>query len=240
MSGLHKLTTPKGNTASMHAREGTSDLSIVYSTFLNDEYDLGSLAPLEGWALDVGAHIGSVTIPLALDHPALHVIAIEAVPQNCDVLWDNIVANNLESRVHLYRVALSDHLGDTSVWSEFQHAEGLDDDYVKTNRYIGNVIRQPNHDWWDAKQEDVRAMRLTDILDELADVAFMKIDCEGCEWDAFADPAIDKVRYIIGEYHDRTEDALAVALLPTHEVTTWPAAEETESGIGIFRAERRD
>ena len=224
----------------MYAREGTSDLSIINSTFINDEYDLGGLDELEGWALDIGAHIGSITIPLALDHPALHVIAVEAVPANCDVLWDNIVANELQDRVHLFRVALSDHFGNTSVWSEYKHAPGLDDDYVRTNRFIGNIVRGENLQ--DARVDHVRALRLSDILSEIADVAFMKTDCEGCEWAAFADPAIAKVRYIIGEYHDRTENDLAEALYPTHEVTTYPAAPENDidGGIGMFRAERRD
>lgn len=236
MTEPRALRTPKGNAARMHVRDGTSDLSIVNSTFINDEYGLRGLDYLKGWALDIGAHIGSVTIPLAIDHPELHVIAVEAVPENCDVLWDNIVENRLVERVHLYRAALSDHLGDTQVWSEFRHAEGLDDDYVHTNRYIGNVIREPNHDWWEARQQTVRAMRLRDILEEVGDVAFLKIDCEGCEWATFADPAIAKVGYIVGEYHDRTEDDLWEALCDTHEVTTWPAGH----GIGMFRAERRD
>lgn len=236
MTGARALTTPKGNPARMHVRDGTSDLSIVNATFINDEYDLASLPELEGWALDVGAHIGSVTIPLAIDHPALQVIAIEAVPANCDVLWQNVVENQLQDRVHLYRVALSDHFGTAKVWSEYTHAEGLDDDYVRTNRFVGNVFRQPVHDSWDGRQENVRALRLSDVLEQMDDVSWMKIDCEGCEWDGLADPAIVKVRSIIGEYHDRTEDELAAVLLPTHDVTTFPAG----AGLGIFHAERRD
>lgn len=225
-----------------HPRDGTSDLSVINSTAINDEYGLRDLPPLSGWALDIGAHIGSVCIPLAVGHPDLSIIAVEPLPENVAVLRQNIASNRnlIGDRLHVYEAAISDHDGEVVVHGDFRHVKGLDDDYVLTNRWIGGVARGPHYPTYEATAYSVRAITLSTLLDGIDEVAFTKTDCETGEWLLFADPAVAKLRYIVGEYHDRNEDALFEALHATHEVTTKPAAPETETGgIGMFWAERR-
>ena len=63
-------------------------------------------------------------------------------------------------------------------------------------------------------------------------VAFLKIDCEGCEWQFLDSPDIDRVDHIVGEYHIGDLVRLMGLLGGTHIVETW----NEEGGFGMFRA----
>ena len=224
----------------LYAREGTSDKSVIHSTSIHDEYGIADL-DLEGWALDVGAHIGSVCIPLAAMNPRLRVLAVEALPENVELMRRNIEANGLTENVIPVHAALSDHDGETVIYGDYRTAKGLEDSYVLANRWIGGIARGPHLPEFEATAYTVRAVTLTTLLADIDEVAWAKFDCESSEWFAFADPAIVKLRTIVGEYHDRTENDLFEALHLTHEVTTMPASPESPDtgGIGMFWAERR-
>lgn len=225
-----------------HHREDSSDLSIINSTAIHDEYGLHELPPLSGWALDIGAHIGSVCIPLALDHPALKVIAVEALADNVEVLRENVRDNGLADRVIVVHKAIETFDGLTQVWSRFRNIAGTTDIFLYHNRYIGNIYNKPGkHPDAEFHVEDVEAVTLSTLLKdhEVDEVVYTKTDCEGGEWALLADPAVSKLRTIVGEYHDKTENDLFEVLHATHHVTTFPAAHEEDSGIGMFWAERR-
>src|SRR5689334_17554078 len=98
---LKDVETPRGRPAQFYCRTWTSDLATVGATNrlwgnLVDEYGLPE--GLSGWALDLGAHIGSVTVPLLLDNPELQVVAIEAVPDNAEMLRKNLDLNRVSDR----------------------------------------------------------------------------------------------------------------------------------------------
>jgi hypothetical protein len=93
--------TPGGNVATMTYRADTSDWNTVSACLRNpygggDEYHLPS--GLAGWGLDVGAHIGSVAVGLLLDNPDMTVVAIEAVPDNVELIRRNLVQNDVAER----------------------------------------------------------------------------------------------------------------------------------------------
>ena len=77
-------------------------------------------------------------------------------------------------------------------------AEGMDDPYVENNRFIGGML--PIGDGKYAKPPGVS---LTSLMKErdIERVRFLKIDCEGCEWQFLTSPDIDRVDDIIGEFH---------------------------------------
>jgi FkbM family methyltransferase len=69
--------------------------------------------PLAGRTfVDVGANIGTSTVPALKTLGARHAIAIEPAEENCRLLRANIAANNLDGRVTVVQVALSDHAGE--------------------------------------------------------------------------------------------------------------------------------
>ena len=60
---------------------------------------------------DIGANIGVYTIYAALRHPEARVVAFEPEYSNLHLLRDNIIENELQDRVEVYSVALSNHIG---------------------------------------------------------------------------------------------------------------------------------
>lgn len=61
--------------------------------------------------VDIGANIGTSTIPAIMEFGALNAIAFEPASQNLRLLRSNIAANDLAERVTVIAAALSDHSG---------------------------------------------------------------------------------------------------------------------------------
>lgn len=237
-------TTPGGNQALFLTRPSTNDGAIAYGLLTQDEYRLESLRPLTGWVIDIGAHIGTIAVALALDNPDLKVVAVEALPQNAAALSLNVLKNGLTGRVFVEALgATDDHEEPVDVTYGFQRVahrvtgEAVDINYLTQCRYIGNVF-VPD-DSYDQVSETVTVpgISLAGIMAKyhMDRVALLKIDCEGCEWQFFRSKAIDKVDRIVGEYHDTPLFSDLSALLDaTHVCDAW-----TEGAVGLFSADHR-
>lgn len=92
-------------------RKGRNDMGLLARTCRL----LGILDPhrqLRGRTfLDVGANIGTTTVPAILRQRFGHAFAFEPEPENFRTLRLNIAANDLDDRVTPLRVALSDKVG---------------------------------------------------------------------------------------------------------------------------------
>ena len=66
----------------------------------------------KGTFIDVGAHIGLVTIPLAKNLPNVNFFAFEPSPFNHALLSQNLELNELLGRVTLFQYAVSDSYGE--------------------------------------------------------------------------------------------------------------------------------
>ena len=223
-------------------RDGTNDAPIIAAITLADEYRLKGRV-LRGWAIDIGAHIGGVALTLARQNPDLRVIAVEAVPENYDLLVRNIAQMGMGKQVHALH-AWADAPG-TLTGSCYYGYRGGDveaDTYVSQHRFIGNT-------WYAGRDPaltvDVEAVSLDAILERFGidEVELLKIDCEGCEWTFLDTPAVAKVKAIVGEYHsgvgvvlypDDTQAKLHDLLDATHVVTCWADVQH-----GDFDAVRR-
>ncbi len=217
---MYHVRSPGGHAVQFEIRDGTSDVSVIHSTSIHDEYAMKG-RKLSGWALDLGAHIGAVCIPLALDNRDLQVIAIEALPENAVQLAINVKANSLDDRIHVVPLALS--FSDEPV--ELQRLPS------DADRFIANAYPRNRPDMI---VSTVEATTLSGVLADIDDVVWAKMDCEGCEWQAFGDPAMEKLAYITGEWHGDTSKALRQALETTHDVTIVA----DDGGIGHFTAAR--
>lgn len=187
---IHENRTPNGNPFRLECRTETNDQNVSHNVSKLDEYGLRGLE-LSGWAIDVGAYIGAVAIPLALDHPGLRVVAVEPVPENVATLMRNIAMNDVADRVFVCPLAATSPTGDfvtIRYGGRGQH------------RYVGNVGSEAP----DAEEVTIAPpVALTDLLSvyEIDSVALLKIDCEGCEWDFLCDPAVRLIDTIVGEIH---------------------------------------
>jgi FkbM family methyltransferase len=197
--------TPKGNEVRMHCRDATSDENICRLISTKDEYGLGG-RDFEGVAIDVGAHIGSVTVPLLIDNPGLIVVAVEPVAENLEMLRKNIRLNRLEDRATVLPVAAGID-GVVSIRSGWKGR----------HRYVGNF------DEGVPEQIDETVCMSFGVIRAglgVETVALLKLDCEGCEWDVLADPEIWRAEVIVGEFHaNLTASALVTdRLADTHRV----------------------
>lgn len=229
-----EVQTPHGNEASFLCRSGTSDLATVGASnrlwgLLVDEY----LIPdgLTGWALDVGAHIGSVTVPLLLDNPGLRVVAIEAVPDNAELLIENLARNHVDDRCTVLNAAAWDGKGSIDVEYGYTGSE-----VAETHAYIGSITP-----WLDNPGDSVTAtVPIITLKGALAltdgEFVWAKSDCEGCEHRFFVGAGLKRIAVLVGEWHHRdgSPEAFAERLSKTHDVT-WSEG----IGGGPFRAVRR-
>lgn len=214
-----EFRTPRGNTVTMRYRLGTSDWNILTSCLTEDQYGLGKVPPLTGYALDVGAHIGAVTAGLLVDNPDLIVFALEPLSDNLRLLWENAP-----------EALVSEGAGSNHVTVPIHHGY-VGSEKAEHNAFVGNLRRGE----WDDEVIEVQGF----ALDEFTPLVLLKIDCEGGEYDFLDNPAVAEVELIVGEWHNlggtKTRADLLALLDATHEVTfTGP-----EEGPGGFTAVRR-
>jgi FkbM family methyltransferase len=219
------FNTPHGNPIVMTFRKDTNDWNTLYSCLEEDEYLLP--AGLSGRALDIGGHIGSVGIALALDNPDLHVTIVEPVPPNADLIERNIRENRVWNRVRLVRGAVGK--GTVRVRYGFSGNES-----AEHHRFIGNSMLAGDSTYipLDLVGLGIRSLVGND------EVAFTKIDTEGAEYDFLDDPAVSQLVTIAGEWHNNDGHVIGdiLALLDKTHVVSFTGP---QTGPGGFRAERR-
>jgi FkbM family methyltransferase len=231
--------SPHGREITYAHRDGTTDLSAIGATntlwgFSGNEYLLRDHPPMTGWALDIGAHVGSVAIALAVDNPNLRILAVEALAENCDVMRETIRINDLHN-IEVIEAAAQDKVAKSVPvaygWSE---ATGLTDDYVTHSRFIGGMLDDPSGTVAHPPGVSLSSLLKTYDIDR---VRFLKIDCEGCEWAFLKSKDIDRVDEIIGEYHFGKGMAGVHDILDkTHRVQY--VSGDPNDTVGVFWAHR--
>jgi len=222
---ISTFRTPRGLTVTMTWREGTSDWNTLNACMTEDEYGFRGRS-LAGVAVDVGAHIGGVTVGLALDNPGLHVIAIEPVPDNVMLLRENVARAGVSDRVTIHQNAAGGS-GPVTVWYGYRG-----DEAAEHHAYIGNSSLAYDRAA-PISHQTVRYPKPV-RLSALGLLSVVKIDCEGGEYVILEDPAAASIPLILGEWHPvrHKTQADVTALLAPHVVTfTGPAA-----GPGGFEA----
>lgn len=226
--GFH---TPHGRPVRMSYRLDTNDYNTLFATLDSDEYHLPK--GLTGMALDIGGYLGSVGIALAVDNPDLHVVIVEPVPPNADLIRRNIEDNGVGDRVSLIEGAAG-HGGETvEVWYGYRGSESLEH-----HAFVGNSTLA--YESSPTAHESVLYVGkgLADFVAEYGPLAFVKIDTEGAEWAFLDSPAVKDVETIVGEWHPvrgHTQADMLALLDDTHEVTF----DGPQAGPGGFRAVRR-
>jgi FkbM family methyltransferase len=235
------LVTPRGNSAVVVVRHGTSDLSLAGAFFTlwgvpDDEYDLAALH-VDGVFLDIGAHIGMVTISVLLDNPDASAVCVEPLAENCDMIRRNAEANGLLERVTILQAAVG--AGRTAdVAYDYTDDPESNSTYFHDNRFVGSMAEQAH-----AAQSvaTVPTVTLAQVIKDYGPIAAVKLDCEGCEWRLLREKAVSKVPVIFGEWHGHAvanragEQTLHDLLGGTHDVEVL----RDMGGTGNFRAVRR-
>lgn len=224
--------TPRGRACLMFIRDGTSDWNTAYSALNEDEYGLAALPDI-ATAVDVGGHIGSVGIGLALDHPEARVLIVEPVPDNVDLIRASAETNRVADRVTVLAGAAGDG-------SEVTVAYGYrGSELALHHAFIGNSSFAYDNPGGEKRHRKVhyRSLAIADVIGDIGTPDLLKIDTEGAEW-AFLASGAERLPLIVGEWHavrGHAQADMAALLGTTHDVTfTGPVA-----GPGGFRAVRR-
>lgn len=152
--------------------------NLALDIFLNGIYEpetnefLVNAIPKNATVLDLGANIGSVTIPLAIKRSDLRIICVEASPHVFKYLQENLRQNDLESRVFCINKAISDK----------------DDQSLPFYSDPGNFGKGSLSPVFTNKPIMVETITIDKLLFDLNidSVGFIKADIEGYEYFAFA------------------------------------------------------
>jgi FkbM family methyltransferase len=96
---------------SLFAKQGRGELLVLGRAVAAIEGLFGPDALANRTFVDVGANIGTTTIPAVLSHGFDSAVAIEPEPENVRVLRLNVLINDLEDRVNVLAVAVSNEAG---------------------------------------------------------------------------------------------------------------------------------
>lgn len=130
--------------------------------------------------LDIGANIGTSTIPALLRYGAARVVAFEPSPENCYYLRINVAANGLDDRVDIRQVALSNREGKVDL--------ELSDDNWGDHRVRVSVAKGRAREERRATIE-VSVQTLADAGLESEDVGLIWMDVQGHEGHVLAGAA---------------------------------------------------
>ncbi len=171
-----------------YAVNSLMDAWIVKETNLDRDYERAGICLQDGWSIvDIGAGMGDFTVFAARRVPHGRVLAYEPAPDSAALLRQNLELNGI-ANVLSRQAAVASQAG----YLNLDTSRGVAVQY----RTVGGQ-----------GQVSVPAVSLADVLAGLphGHCDFMKIDCEGAEYDILLnapDEALAAIGRICLEYHD--------------------------------------
>ncbi len=142
--------------------------------------------------LDIGAHIGVVSIFLAKRNPDVRVLAFEAIPRVFELLTANLRRNRVHN-VTAFNLAVTGDGRDVELMSHLQSNTGGGSAYIADHELFG-------HD-----RVTVPSITLDQIMEQhqIERCPLLKIDIEGGEYDVlYRAKMLSRVANIRGEFHE--------------------------------------
>lgn len=134
--------------------------------------------------LDIGAHIGIVSIYLAILHPEITIYAFEPVPDNFKLLKKNLSENGIKNVV-AKQVAITSDGRDLELTVNLDKNSGGSTPYIDPSE--GKVTR-------------VQSLRFDSVLKD--NCKLLKIDCEGSEYEIlYGSKRLKNIEYLSAEIH---------------------------------------
>lgn len=197
-----QLKTPWGVPLTGLWRENQCDCGILTSCIQQDEYMLQAHRLGPGMtAVDLGANIGAVTMALA--SLGVNTVAVEMLPENVNLLEQNLARNNLDATV--VSAAISDENNKTvrAYYGDPETAKG------RGHFFIGEMSEYPRLGPTERRSFiDVPTLSISSLFYryQIKHCHYMKVDVEGGEWAAFKDlniATLKSIDILHGELHPR-------------------------------------
>ena len=186
-SGYRIYRLDKGLKAKI--RVNLSDFNVIKDIFGHQDYS-GLIGQIKesSTVIDIGANIGIFSIYSAILAKRGRVYAYEPHPANFQLLRENVRINNLSERVHSFQYAVAGQSGERKLQVSTE---------MGAHSLVGNRC---------GEGLNIRAVTLRDIFEQNSIVGdvFMKIDCEGAEYEIlFNTPPkyLLRIKAMAGEYH---------------------------------------
>lgn len=168
----------------IYMSEHPHDIITIFVIFVRKDY--GEI-PSSGTIIDIGANIGVFSLYAAHCGKADKVFAYEPNSESFRYLLNNIKANNLEKIIIPRRVAVTDTHGGTVRFPS------------KSSMYNAIIQGESDMDF-----EEVETTNLPTMLSDIDQIALLKLDCEGAEYDILMQSSqadFNKIAAIRMEYH---------------------------------------
>ena len=168
------------------------DIWIAKETCLDHDYEVFGCKIEDDWVVvDIGAAFGDFVAHTAFHHPKARVIAFEPFAKAFALLRENIALNQLHN-VTIFDKAVSSRAGKLVV--------------AQTGAAVQHTTRPAENGAADSALV-VNAITLNDIfnLTNIDHINFLKVDCEGAEFDIFLNTnavELNRIDHICLEYHD--------------------------------------
>lgn len=136
--------------------------------------------------IDIGAHVGMVSIYTALQHPEINILAYEPVPETYEYLLRNIKANNA-TNITPHNLAVTGDGQPVRIAVNLQSNSGGSSAYVTTEPET--ILAQSTTLNRILQHHNIERCRL------------LKLDAEGAEYDILTAAPINRIDYLRGEFH---------------------------------------
>lgn len=166
---------------------------IIKETCLDRDYERDHVVIEDGWTvLDIGAGFGDFSIFVAREHPRATVYAFEPLPESQERLRENLDLNGV-GNVRRFPWAVSGQAGTLLL----KTATGLSGQHTTAAPVERSVTEAVS----------VTAVTLDQIFADLGldRCDFLKIDCEGAEFEILfhaSGETLRRIRHVAMEYHD--------------------------------------
>jgi len=185
------ITYKLKNNLKIITRANTKDRDIFTEIFFGNEYFTNGLVlPEKAVVFDIGAHIGVFSVFIA--EKAGKVFSFEPVPENFNLLKQNIELNQLQNKVFPFNFAVSDKK-ETKNFFLHSFNTGGNSFYRRAGKGMKKSI-------------DVQITTLKEIFEsnKLERCDLMKVDIEGGEYTLvfnLAEETLNKIKLIVIECH---------------------------------------
>lgn len=196
-----KFKAPNGARRSFWYREDTNDYNTIVGAFCEDEYKvLEQKFRKDDIVLDLGAHIGAVTLLYTTMLPDLKIYAFEAVRENFELLKKNIREFSYGGEINIFNQAVWFYDDDDA-----KLYYGDNSETGKIHKFIGSLFTV--RDFYDKRVfKKVNTISLSKIFEEyhIFSCRFVKMDIEGSEYGVLKGTpkeVLEMIDRIHGEYH---------------------------------------
>lgn len=167
-----------------------TDEVVIKEMFDENVYQVSARDVADGIVIDIGGNVGMFSVYASI-LGAKKIVAFEPEEDNQDMFSENVRLNNL-ANVELYPFAVSGQKTEFEIYKSQAASKKVE--------YAGEI---------DCPKQKVEAVGINDILNRYNEIAVLKIDCEGEEYNIFKainSDNIKKIVYITGEFHKTSQE----------------------------------